>query len=78
MLKRALDNSQGDFTIVVDAIHHTLTHQIHKVKGSMEIDRFKVPNVAPTTWLFSKIVHCIHALLQACVEGLGVGGGEET
>ena len=59
MLKRALENSQGDFTIVVDAIHRTLTHQINELKRSMENDRFKSPNTAPVTWLFSRIVNIV-------------------
>ena len=62
MLKRTLDNSQGDFAIVVEAIHRTLTHQIHEVKGSMETDRFKVPNAAPATWLFTRIVRIVSML----------------
>ena len=62
MLKKALENSQGDFIVVVDAIHRTLTHQIHKVKRSIENDRFKSPNTAPVTWLFSRIVNDIFML----------------
>ncbi len=70
MLKTALNCAQGDFITVVDAIHRTVTHQIHEVKGHLEMARYKSPHPGPLAWLFSRVIDVVSVPCFNLLQGL--------